>query len=218
MSPKSMHSTIAEQLMLIRQKKGAFALDDLSPLLENIAKVVSVDGETSALDAFLRDEIIKIANHIEATKHEIAALKPESEGGKSMGTAAVQLDAVLKATEEAAQSIMDAADEIQKVAQESGLDDAAKEKIMGATTRIYEACNFQDLTGQRIVKVIQAMEFTEQRIRRLTSLFLSDGSVNLDVLQKVTAQRDDQHLLNGPQLPGSAPSQEDIDAMFKEAK
>ncbi|HEU5047310.1 MAG TPA: protein phosphatase CheZ [Rickettsiales bacterium] len=213
---KTIYSAIAEQVMLIRAKKGSIALDDLSPILESVAKLVSPDGDTSILDAFLRDEIIKIANHIEATKHEIAALTPESEGGKQMGTAAIQLDAVLKATEEAAQGIMDAADEIQQVAMAAGLDEASKEKLMAATTRIYEACNFQDLTGQRIVKVMQALEFTEQKIRRLTGLFLSDGSINVDELHKVAASREDQHLLNGPQLPGSAPSQDDIDAMFKE--
>lgn len=30
--------------------------------------------------------------------------------------------------------------------------------------RIFEACNFQDLTGQRITKVVRALSFIEERV------------------------------------------------------
>ena len=205
-------SVIITQLTELHKKKDAISIEDIKEILEKVAGVIG--NGTSLLDRFLRDEIMKISNHIEATKNEIIALAPANAENGHIGTAAIQLDAVMKATEEAAHGIMDAVDEIQNVVSSSNLDKETQAKITDATTRIYEACNFQDLTGQRINKVMKALEFTEEKINRLVKLFASDGSVIIDELKKATEEREDAHLLNGPQLPGAAPSQSDIDAMF----
>jgi len=209
-------SAIEDQLVTLRDKKGAIAIEDVSGILENVADMMS--GSASGLDTFLREEIIKIANHIETTKNEISGLVPESSTNRDMGTAAMQLDAVMKATEQAAHTIMDAADEIQNVIATATMDQAAKDKITEIAARIYEACNFQDLTGQRITKVMRALEFTESKIRRLISLFSNDGNVNMAELQKAHTAHPDAHLLNGPQLPGNAPSQTEVDTLFGKTK
>lgn len=204
--------TIASQLAALRSQNGTIAIEDLTQVLEQIARTLGEDNNSA--DTFLRDEIVRIAQHIETTKREIVALMPESQEGHDMDTVALQLDAVIKATEEAAGSIMDAADEIQSLAGDAATDKVLGEKLTAITSRIYEACNFQDLTSQRITKVMRALEFTESRVRRLVSLFSSDGSINVEAVRKVEAETKDVELMNGPQLPGAAPSQADIDAMF----
>lgn len=207
---------LANQIFLLREKKETLSMEDLQSVLEKVAAMLNT--KTSVIEEFLRDEMVKIARHIDETKKEILALSPDGTSGQDIGSANVQLDAVLKSTEEAAQTIMDATDEIQEVIAESSASPEVKDKISTISLRIFEACNFQDLTGQRITKVMQALEFTESHIKRLTSLFASDGSFAMEEFKKITVEktdlRPDSHLLNGPQLPGNSPSQSDIDAMF----
>jgi len=209
----NMVNKVTERLIGLKDSKGSIEIEDLKDILEDVAKMFG--NGTSPLDIFLRDEIIKISNYIETTKNEIIALAPDSGSGKDIGVASVQLDAVLKSTEEAANNIMDATEEIQNLVAASSMSIEDKNKINDISMKIYEACSFQDLTGQRITKVMKALEFTENRINRLTALFGGDGSVNLEEFAKLNKDnRPDAHLLNGPQLPSAAPSQSDIDAMF----
>jgi chemotaxis protein CheZ len=210
MSHNDLHATIARELAAIKSDKGSIPIEDVSAVLEKI--ITAISPGTSSNEVFLRDEITRIAAQIQVTKNEILALSPGTESTNNIGEAAVQLDAVVKATEEAAHTIMDAADEIQTVVAPMAIDEKIKQTITDITARIYEACNFQDLTGQRIKKVMQALDITESRIRKLIGLFSSDGSINPQELAKF--QPDDDSLLNGPQLPGHAPSQAEIDAMF----
>lgn len=205
-------TAIATKLAAIKTQNGSVPMDEITRLLENIVQSISPGGSPSEL--FLRDEITKIASHIQATKREILALSPSEDTNKHIGTAAIQLDAVVKATEEAAHTIMDAADEIQNVA--AGADEALRQQITDITARIYEACNFQDLTGQRIRKVMQALDYTESRIQRLIGMFSSEGAIPPEAIEKAASA--EEELLNGPQLPGHAPSQAEIDAMFGNLK
>ena len=77
---------------------------------------------------------------------------------------------------------------------------------------IYEACNFQDLAGQRISSVIGMMTMVEDQVAAML-----DRCNGLAVKDKPgIAKSGDRALLNGPKLdgdPGHA-SQSDIDAMF----
>lgn len=79
---------------------------------------------------------------------------------------------------------------------------------------IFEACNFQDLTGQRISKVVKTVEFGGQRIAEMLRLWC--GPCAATVPQLVPRKRTEEEvLLNGPALPGAASvSQDTIDAMF----
>ena len=81
--------------------------------------------------------------------------------------------------------------------------------------RIFEACNFQDLAGQRIAKVMATLKFVEERIARMMEIW--GGIEAFKDLSAAAAEGDPATvLLNGPKLdgdPGHA-SQDDIDAMF----
>ena len=94
---------------------------------------------------------------------------------------------------------------------------------MEATTQIFEACGFQDITGQRITKVVTAMEEIEGKIDDLIAAFSNDDDTSREDRriareQKRAEKRQEAiaegELLEGPQLPETAVSQDDIDALF----
>ena len=44
-------------------------------------------------------------------------------------------------------------------------------KLQDATTRIYEACSFQDITGQRITKVVTTLKTIEAKVAQIVATF-----------------------------------------------
>jgi chemotaxis protein CheZ len=119
-----------------------------------------------------------------------------------------ELNAVVSGTEQATQKILTAAEEIDVAANTlsaalSGkIEQGLAQDIQDLVIRIYEACNFQDLIGQRVAKVLAALKFVEEHIARV-----------LDELKTASAAA---HALHGPRLDGDCghASQDDIDTMF----
>src|SRR5579864_1671573 len=122
--------------------------DALARIVEGLAAIVAGDGVPE--DMRLLGELARLALLIAEAKREIAGLAPEEISGLFIPQAQDELDAIVGATEAAADSILDAAESIEAAL--SGLPAAAADPIRGAVTHIYEACNFQDITGQRIAK------------------------------------------------------------------
>lgn len=168
----------------------------------------------SPADGDLRDEVRQLAAFIEQAKSELFAIGAPGGGGVT-GDAAQHLDAVIKGTEEASHAIMDAVDVVQNTA--NSLSGAPQEALMGAITKIYEACNFQDLTGQRVNKVIKILKEVDARIARMLQLFGGEAAAATSIPRR-DERAGDERLLNGPQLPDQAPSQDDIDALFANSK
>ncbi|MFZ4541348.1 MAG: protein phosphatase CheZ [Rickettsiales bacterium] len=165
----------------------------------------------------LQREIEKIAQYISEAKSEIAAitLTEEKTGSdKNISHATLQLTEVVRHTEEATNSIMDQADAIMALA--GGLADTdAVGKIANAAVGILEACSFQDITGQRIKKVLNTLEQIEFRITRLVQLFGGALPENLLVEEIDNGhRRPDEDLMEGPQLAKDKPSQDDVDKLF----
>jgi chemotaxis protein CheZ len=124
-----------------------------------------------------------------------------------------ELSAVVNGTERATQKILAAAEAIDSTA--NNLSAALKGKIeqnlaqdiQDLVVEIFEACNFQDLIGQRVTKVSGTLRFVEDHIARV-----------LDEIKNPTAttRRDGAQTLHGPRLDsddGHA-SQGEIDALF----
>ena len=74
--------------------------------------------------------------------------------------------------------------------------------------RIFEACSFQDLTGQRIQKVVLTLLNIEDKLAALEQSLIGD-----EVLSDETPNIDDE--LSGPSLPGEAVSQDEIDRLMR---
>jgi chemotaxis protein CheZ len=75
----------------------------------------------------------------------------------------VELEAVVQATENAANQIMGAAEAIGTWLQ-AGSDPASLSAVTEQVNTIFEACTFQDLTGQRIRRAIEHLQQVETMI------------------------------------------------------
>lgn len=177
--------------------------------------LAALDRESRARESKMRDELNRLARIIDAARADIAAIRPDEVKQQFISTATDELDAIVQATADATNAIMDATEKIESVM--GALQGQAVDKLMEATTGIYEACGFQDITGQRISKVVKAIKQIEERIDVLLAAFGGDGATKTrdnpaaaDSSKPIT----DADLLNGPQLKSKAKTQAEIDAML----
>lgn len=168
--------------------------------------MTSLDGDLIAADLKLHEEITQLAEYIREARREIAELDTDEIRRQHIPAATDELDAIVAATEEATGTILDCAELIESVA--DGLDAEAQAKLRDATTRIFEACNFQDITGQRIGKIVRALKHIEGKIESIVQTFGAGKAV-----PKIKADTG-PNLLEGPALPGGGTSQEDIDKLL----
>jgi len=172
-------------------------------------------------DTKLRQEVLNLFQYIERLRTEVATMSKAEDHATAFDDMSIQLDAILKATEEATNSILAASESISGDAMAlQGEADQAKiaeisDRIAQNTMTIMEACSFQDLTGQRVSKIVSSVKFVEDRVNQMIELWGRDEIEALSAQMKPCEDEDpDKKLLNGPQLPGQAISQEDIDALF----
>jgi chemotaxis protein CheZ len=166
--------------------------------------------ELRALKAPQKDTLVGVlqylSDHIRATRAEIGAIRGSASGDQLFGSTADELEEIVTETARAANRIMDAAETIEGVA--GKVDPASAAALTDAVTKIYEASSFQDITGQRITKVVRALQSMETKLQSLAGAF---GRADFT---PAAAVEGDAALLNGPQLAQSASSQDDIDALF----
>lgn len=185
-------------------------LDDAHGYLAKIIKSLH------AIDRREKGPLITVLEHlstyIESTKKDIADLRSTDGTGNSFSTAAVELGEIVAEASKATHDIMNAAEVVEQVS--AGLDKESANKLSDAVTRIYEACAFQDITGQRISKVVNAMQSIETKVVGLARA-CGDAIESQAIEKKVVS--DESKLLNGPQLSVNAKSQDEIDKLFESA-
>jgi len=162
-------------------------------------------------------ELEGLARYIRRAKKEIAALSPYEVKEDFLPTASGELDAIIQATADATNVIMDSTELIEEVM--AKLSGKNADKLMTATTSIYEACGFQDITGQRITKVVSTLKEIEDKVDGLVAVFSNKSSSGKKVMKKNPPTKNnktitDQDLLNGPQATDTAKSQAEIDALL----
>ncbi len=170
----------------------------------------------------LKVELDLIHDAINRTKGEIATLHAKSFNGEEMAKVNGELGAVVGGTEQATQQILEAAEAIDQAASALAKVDSAdqqkilSEEIQERVVSIFEACNFQDLTGQRINKVMTTMKFIEHHIVVMMDIWGGVDAIKAHAPPIVDHREGDARLLNGPKAEGEAghASQDDIDAMF----
>lgn len=171
----------------------------------------------------IRGEVMGIASRIEQTKREIGALKHPLAREDKLSTASMELSAVVAQTEEATSRIFDGVERIEEIAREVRsleIDDFAQQRISEITDLcmgIIEACSFQDLTGQRINKVVRTLAFIEERVQKMLEIW---GTHEIERVPLPDADAIDIKdvggvVLHGPQDPDKTNSQADIDKLFE---
>ncbi|CAO3373328.1 hypothetical protein [Azospirillum argentinense] len=165
----------------------------------------------------LRRELMEMAASIEQARREVAALRPPDAGGDKIMSATNELDAIVISTERASFEILNAAERLMDLSgklKADGADPGLCSEIEGEVTNIFTACSFQDLTGQRTSKVVNALRYIEQRVNAMINIWGVEKLAGIQVSHENTDTRPDAHLLNGPQLDGLGVSQADVDSMF----
>ncbi|WP_445502328.1 protein phosphatase CheZ [Microvirga sp. G4-2] len=168
----------------------------------------------------LKVELDSIYEAIERTKREIATLRYAGAQGQEINRVTDELGAIVLGTETATNAILAAAERIDELsgnlsARLSGGDQEFAREISDQVISIFEACNFQDITGQRISKVVNAMKFVEERVHEMIEIWGGLESFK-DVETAEVARDGDEALLNGPALSTDKgiTSQDAIDALF----
>ena len=230
-SAMPMHREIMSELRAIREQmasphRGGPAADgatDPSPQHANDAQVLlqTYRAQIEQCEK-LKVELDLIHDAINRTKREIAVLHGKSFDGEEMAKMTGELGAVVGGTEEATQQILEATEAIDQAAtalakvtspdQQRLLSEEIQERVVS----IFEACNFQDLTGQRISKVMATMKFIEHHITVMMDIWGGIDAIKAHAPGAVDDRVGDARLLNGPKLAGDTghASQDDIDAMF----
>ena len=171
--------------------------------------------------AALKSELKGLSDAILETKREIAGLHRPNAGDDHLTTMTNQLDAVVNDTEEATETILDSAEEIDQLidiirVQASGEEEHENlDKAGVLVTNIFEAYNFQDITGQRITKVVNTLKYIEERVDKMMDILGGEDSFTGIKPPDEGPVDPDKALLSGPQLDEEDKiSQDDIDALF----
>ncbi|WP_051512413.1 protein phosphatase CheZ [Skermanella stibiiresistens] len=189
-------------------------LDELAAIQPQVAQVVA--AEVADPDG---PDVADLQKRIQATQIEIAALRHPKAEQDRLVVAGEELAAIVSATEHATNGVLSAAELIEKTAVKlkARTSDAGEKAdldgIMDAVVSIFEACNFQDITGQRIGKVVRTLDFIEERVVNMIQTWGPEAFANLHTAVEVPVA-EEAKLLNGPQLQGKAISQSEIDALF----
>jgi chemotaxis protein CheZ len=181
------------------------------------AVLTSMAGDLTAKESALLAELEGLGRTIARAKAEFAALKVEDIRDAHIPSATDELDAIVDHTAHATNEILDCCETLEQLQAE--ISGEAADKLQGAVTRIYEACSFQDITGQRIGKVVTALKAIEGRISAVVSAASGMPGPEPASATPTVPSRDDKRtegekLANGPQLPGSGVSQSEIDRLL----
>jgi chemotaxis protein CheZ len=171
---------------------------------------------TSATERLMRD-LALMQNALARNKRELEKLIGEGNERK-MARAADELRASVDGMDYATQKILKSVEVIDDsakalaAAQKSDYERGLAQEIQENVVQVYEACNFQDIVGQRIGNVIGLMTMVEDQVAAM----LDRCGAMASRAHATAKPRQDRALLNGPKLDGDGghASQHDIDAMF----
>ncbi|MBF0327502.1 protein phosphatase CheZ [Magnetospirillum moscoviense] len=208
---KGVDRDLALRLEAIRQQHGdTVRVEEIGAVVRALLETMT--GDIDGKDLKLFQEVESLASYIHAAKAEIAALRPGEIKDEFIASATDELDAIVGATEAATNEIMDAAEQLETLS--PMMDEQVAARLTEITTRIFEACTFQDITGQRITKVVRMLKEIEGRVDSLVKAF---GGEVADAPSKKAKDPNvitDEDLLNGPQLPAGAADQAEIDRLL----
>lgn len=197
---------------------------------ELIDAVKQMFGQDTKTRTQIYSEVGELAKFINDARKQLAAVRDDHVTDKELPDAESQLDAIVRMTEEATGKIMDSCDQVTMFHTDlrdrllnmdppldpdalAGVDDAMTQ-AQTSLTKVYEACNFQDITGQRIMKVVKLLQEIERKVLRMVLVFgLVENDDKLDDDTKAELN-EDAALLNGPSMPGQGLEQDEIDAIL----
>lgn len=197
-----------------KDPEHSYGRDQVVKIINSVISKVEHTGDGSRDSIFA--ELNELKKIIDEARKEIGASNPSDINDKHIPTATDELDAVVEATAEATGEIMDACDIIQEKAGEVGGD--AGNALNEQVTKIYEACSFQDITGQRITKTVNTLKEIEIKVNKLVGVLGNKmpGIEREPGEEEQKQKTGDAALLNGPQMADQAITQDEIDKLLSE--
>lgn len=182
--------------------KSEFRRDEVATILNTVLKKIEKPAPHDiAADIRALNEIIQ------KVRAELAQARPQDINGTFIPTATDELDEVVEETATATDAIMDTCDAMQAI----DMPEPYKTQIADHVTKIYEACSFQDITGQRIRKVVRTLKDIEDKINNMIATL---GPAVVSAEAGADTRTGDDALLNGPQMSGQGVSQDEIDKLL----
>jgi chemotaxis protein CheZ len=142
---------------------------ELAPLFSDLRqfvdrRIAELSAELHASSELADMTEAKLMRELAAVHDQIARLVAIP--AASTRNSGIELEAVVQATEAAANTIMEAAEAIQDWIDGGSRDPGAIESLATRVGAIFAACSFQDITGQRIRRAIQHLEQVEALLAR----------------------------------------------------
>lgn len=185
-------------------------LKDVIALAEKVTSALK--PLVRSLDRSMHQELREILQAIEGLRTELSRVDANDIFAKRIPEMGRELGAIVKATEVATNTIMNVAEQVLAADKSDPQKYAAEvEQHMMA---VFEACSFQDLTGQRVTKIIHTMEVIEERIEVLCKMIENNNLAPTTSAPSPREKLNREKLVSGPAHEGEGVSQSDIDAMF----
>ena len=163
-------------------------------------------------DDIIYRELVTLKEVIDSLRVQLGTIQTGDIRHTDIPKATDELDAIVATTEQATNTILESCEKIQTLV--SGESSGA---IEAEIMRIFEACSFQDITGQRVTKVIKALKDIDLKVYQLLSILegrLAELPGGASGNANDVSLDDEKSLMHGPQLPGQGISQEEIDKLL----
>jgi chemotaxis regulatin CheY-phosphate phosphatase CheZ len=215
-----------------RDKVGrVIGVDSMGQMIRGLKDWIT--GEESAPDRdsleLIRRELSSVRSHIDLVKSEISTLTEEESSDNRFRRATAELYEIVTSTARATDDILSAAEAIKEISDKLPPEYAAQRESVGKhCLNVFQACSFQDITGQRIAKVVKTLDYVEQRVSAMLAIggLAEEGDAENPIIAAlapvtamafsgpVSAKQEAESLLNGPQLPGRGLNQDAIDQLL----
>ncbi len=143
-------------------------------------------ADVVVLDTFIKN----LSSFNDISDHFFDALQPAIKD---------QIKAIDLRTEEAADSILSAAENLMTAV--GTLPEDSKEKIQNEVNAIFEASNFQDLVSQHAREIGLRINELASDMKDLHAFLDGKGHDDARIRSREQNKADDAHLLNGPLIP-----------------
>jgi chemotaxis protein CheZ len=200
---------------------------EIGPLFDELRRftdrrIAELSAEIHATVQLVDFSEVNLSNQL-AKIHEQVAVMVAMPAAATRNSG-LELEAVVQATEAAANQIMEAAEAIGDWLRDGSRDVESLEGVAMRLNSIFEACSFQDVTGQRIRRAIQHLQhvetmLTEAMPHQPDEPLSSMPSVNPDLVQAdvdrvfALAMRQGAASQTDP-VEQAAMGQDDVDRMF----
>ena len=171
--------------------------------------------EQSGESDFLKKEPLGLFKYLKRVRQEIAAINRPADENMHFDSMSDQLDAIVKATD-TIMGCMEKNDDIIVELKKSITDpDQVNQfdQISAHSAEVFEACSFQDITGQRITKVVNSLTYVEDRVNALINVRGKEEIERIEVQPEIE-MTEEEKLLRGPALDGEGITQDEIDKLF----